>query len=206
LRTPSPGAIIAHVRYKPKSAKFTSQRTFSLCASHKYAGAFLCHAQCAALQREQSQGKEPLLSNYELTFILRPTEEANLTAMQERIAAQIQNAGGEIVARHDWGRRRLAYPIRKNTDGYYTTLYLTLPGAAVRTIERSLKLSDDVLRFLFVRVEKHTLPQAPAPAAETAPAAEPAPEAPAPTATTETAATPAAEPSTEETTATTAEG
>jgi len=116
------------------------------------------------------------LANYELTYILRPLEEANLTAANDRITTALRNAGGEIVARHDWGRRRLAYPIRKINDGYYTTLYITLPGTAVRGIERSLQLSDDVLRYIVVRVETHRLPTAPAPAA--APAIE-APSAPA---------------------------
>jgi small subunit ribosomal protein S6 len=150
------------------------------------------------------------LSNYELTYILRPLEEANLTTANERIATQVRNTGGEIVARNDWGRRRLAYPIRKIYDGYYTTLYLTLSGTAVRTIERQLKLSDDVLRFLFVRVETLTPPQAPAPvepAAEPAetPAAEPAAPVASTTAAPEAAAAPT-EPTPEEATATTAEG
>lgn len=145
------------------------------------------------------------MSNYELTFVLRPVDETNLTALQERITAQVQNAGGEIVARHDWGRRRLAYPIRKINDGYYTTLYVVLPGTAVRSIERLLKLNDDVLRSLFVRVDNFVLPQAAAPAAE--PRVEPEPvTAEAPAAPAETPAAPAAETTTEETIAAPAEG
>jgi small subunit ribosomal protein S6 len=115
------------------------------------------------------------LTSYELTYILRPLEEANLTAANERITAVLQNAGGEIVARNDWGRRRLAYPIKKIPDGYYSTLYINLPGTAVRGVERSLELIDDVLRYLVVRVETHRLPT-PAPEAPSAPAA----DAPAP--------------------------
>jgi small subunit ribosomal protein S6 len=118
------------------------------------------------------------LSKYELTYILRPVEEATLTVNGERITKLVQNAGGEIVHRSDWGRRRLAFPIRKNNDGYYTTLYIALPGTAVRGLERSLKLMDDVLRYLVVNVETHTIPAAPAPAAE--PATAPVAEAPAP--------------------------
>jgi len=102
------------------------------------------------------------LSNYEVTYILRPLEEANLTTNNERINNIIHNAGGEIVARNDWGRRRLAYPIRKINDGYYTTLYVTLPGAAVRNVERLLQLNDDVQRYLVVRVDEFRLPTAPA--------------------------------------------
>ncbi len=155
------------------------------------------------------------MSNYELTYILRPLEEANLSAINERINTLVQNAGGEIVSRHDWGRRRLAYPIRKIADGYYTTLYLTLSGTAVRGIERSLKLNDDVLRFLVVRVDELKPPAAAAaPAAaveQPAPAAEmPAPtETPAPTEMSEAApveTAPAQEPAPAAATASDTEG
>lgn len=147
------------------------------------------------------------MSNYELTFILRPSDEATLTAAQERIATQVKNAGGEIAARNDWGRRRLAYPIQKIHDGYYTTLYVALPGAAVRSLERLLKLNDQVLRSLFVRVDQFVLPQTPAPAAEARVEAAPAAEAPAaPAAPIEAEAALAAETIVEEAIATPAEG
>ena len=156
------------------------------------------------------------MSNYEVTYILRPLEEANITTNNERINTIIQNAGGEIVARNDWGRRRLAYPIRKINDGYYTTLYVTLPGAAVRNVERLLQLNDDVQRYLVVRVDEFRLPTPPAaeahpstaevpgttpPSAVTpVPAAEAAPSA------TADAGVPAAEATNETAPATTAEG
>jgi len=136
------------------------------------------------------------LSKYELTYIVRPLEEANLTATSERVNTIVRNAGGELVARNDWGRRRLAYPIRKINDGYYTTLFLNLPGTAVRGIERSLQLSEDILRYLVVRVDTFRLPTTPA--TETPAAAESVPAAPAsePVAVVEQAA-PVAEASTE---------
>ncbi|TAH51290.1 MAG: 30S ribosomal protein S6 [Chloroflexota bacterium] len=137
------------------------------------------------------------MSNYELTYVLRPLEEANLTATTERVNTIIRNAGGEIVARNDWGRRRLAYPIRKNNDGYYTTLFVQLPGSAVRGIERALQLNDDVLRYLVVRVEEFRLPTPPP--AETPVVSEPAPVEPAPveSAPTEPAPSATTEPSAE---------
>ncbi len=112
------------------------------------------------------------MSNYELTYILRPLEEANFTSTNDRITTIVTNAGGEIVARNDWGRRRLAYPIRKIPDGYYTTLFVTMPGTAVRGIERALQLNDDVLRYLVVRVDEFRLPTPPpAPVSATEPIA-----------------------------------
>jgi small subunit ribosomal protein S6 len=142
------------------------------------------------------------LSNYELTYILRPLEEANLSATNEKINTIVRNAGGEIVARNDWGRRRLAYPIRKTPDGYYSTLFVTLPGAAVRGVERALQLNDDVLRYLVVRVEEFRLPapppsDVPVPAAQvpgtTPPSAVPAPVTAAPQASAEPVTEPASD-------------
>jgi small subunit ribosomal protein S6 len=145
------------------------------------------------------------LSNYELTYVLRPLEEANFTATNERINTLVKNAGGEIVARNDWGRRRLAYPIKKVTDGYYTTLFVTLPGTAVRGVERALQLNDDVLRYLVVRVDEFRLPAPPAPAAPpteapagtTPPSASAAPAAPAASDAAESAPAAPAEPAAE---------
>ncbi len=95
------------------------------------------------------------MPSYELTFILRPQEEADLSAINERINQLITTAGGEIISRNDWGKRRLAYPIRKLTEGYYSALVLSLPQQAVRTIERALQLNDDVLRYLVIRQDEH---------------------------------------------------
>lgn len=109
------------------------------------------------------------MPNYELTYILRPLEDASLSAANERIANLVTSAGGTVAARHTWGRRRLAYPIRKINDGIYVTSYITLPTTSVRGLERALQLTEDVLRYLVVRVDTLTPPAAPSlptPAAE----------------------------------------
>ncbi len=105
------------------------------------------------------------MPSYELTYILRPREEADLNAVIDRIANVITSAGGGITARNDWGKRHLAYPIHKLNEGYYVSLQVNLPAQAVRPIERALQLNDDVLRYLVVRAdnaEAVTVPAAPA--------------------------------------------
>ena len=94
------------------------------------------------------------MPSYELTYILRPLDEPALAALNERIANLIASSGGEITARNDWGKRHLAYPIRKLNEGYYVALQLNLPQKAVRSIERALQLNDDVLRYLVIRAEE----------------------------------------------------
>ena len=91
---------------------------------------------------------------YELVYIVRPTvDEQGLVALNERVYKFIANNGGAITRREDWGKRRLAYPIAKFTEGFYSVLQLNLPPTAVREIERSLKLTEEVLRYLVVRVD-----------------------------------------------------
>ncbi len=104
------------------------------------------------------------MPSYELTYVLRPLDDTALAAVNERIANSIATSGGEILARNDWGKRRLAYPIRKLNEGIYVALQVNLPPNAVRAVERALQLSDDVLRYLVIRVDE---PQtAPAPEAQ----------------------------------------
>jgi small subunit ribosomal protein S6 len=95
------------------------------------------------------------LPSYELTYLLRPLDETAFSAVNERVTGLISASGGEITARNDWGKRRLAYPIRKINEGHYVSLQLNLPPQAVRTVERALQLNDDVMRYLFIRLDEH---------------------------------------------------
>ncbi len=141
------------------------------------------------MDSEQTHRKGAELPNYELTYIVRPLDEANLTAVHDRVGRIISAAGGEITARNDMGRRHLAYPIRKINEGQYYSLTLNLPPTAVTGLERQLQLTDEVLRYLVVKIE-----QAQSAPVATAPAAAAAAPAPAPAPATEPT-TPPAEPS-----------
>lgn len=91
---------------------------------------------------------------YELVYIVRPTvDEQALTAVNEKVEKFIVSHGGEITRRDDRGKRHLAYPILKFTEGFYTVRLLKLPPTAVRDLERSLKLTEEIMRYLVVRVD-----------------------------------------------------
>ncbi len=92
--------------------------------------------------------------SYELMYVVRPTvDEQSLAAVNEKVEKFIATGGGQVTRRDDWGKRRLAYPITKFTEGFYSVLQLNLPPTAVRDLERSLQLTEEVLRYLVVRVE-----------------------------------------------------
>ena len=94
------------------------------------------------------------MSFYELTYVLRPdVPTAHVDATTNKVAEWVKKAKGKVVKTEQWGLRTLAYSIKKHKKGYYTHLGLSMPGAAVADIENQLKLSDDIIRFLTVKVD-----------------------------------------------------
>jgi len=94
------------------------------------------------------------LREYELMYLLSPElPEDEMTAATERVSSLITNRGGEITKADTWGRRRLAYPIRRHMDGYYTVLRFNFePGQTVE-LDRNLRLTEQVLRHIIVHAE-----------------------------------------------------
>jgi small subunit ribosomal protein S6 len=93
------------------------------------------------------------LRDYELVTIIRPDiADENLTAVTDRIGQWVTAQGGEVGKVDVWGRRRMAYPIRDFREGNYVISQLRIGARATTELERSLKLSEDVLRYLLVRV------------------------------------------------------
>jgi small subunit ribosomal protein S6 len=91
---------------------------------------------------------------YEVTFVVRPDiDEAGFTGIVEKVKGWIVSAGGTVTQTNIWGRRRLAYPINKLTEGQYVFLLVQLPAQALAGLEREFRLSEEILRFLLVRVE-----------------------------------------------------
>jgi small subunit ribosomal protein S6 len=94
------------------------------------------------------------MNEYELVVVAQPElDEDGMTALNDRIADWIKTAQGEITATEVWGRRQLAYPIRKYREGIYVLRRLQLPPSATATLERSLRLNEAVLRHLLIRRE-----------------------------------------------------
>ena len=92
------------------------------------------------------------MPNYELVFIVQPTiEEEPLAALVEKITQTIVKLQGQVIQVDPWGKRQLAYPIKKHTSGFYYLMHVSMPAPAVRSLERSLKLMEDVIRNLIVR-------------------------------------------------------
>ena len=135
------------------------------------------------------------MNQYEVMYVIDPAlEDSARVELINRFSDLVKKNGGEVDRVDEWGKRRLAYAIQYKTEGYYVLMYIKAPADLPREIERNMKISDAVLRYLTVKYEgelpakrEPLKPYAPreaaAPAAEAAPAveaaeaAEPAPVA-----------------------------
>jgi small subunit ribosomal protein S6 len=95
------------------------------------------------------------MRSYEVAFIAHPElDDASLQALVERARGWVTTAGGEVTQVDVWGRRRLAYPIRKQKEGQYVMLQAQMTPAATREIERNLRLTEQVMRFMVTRTDE----------------------------------------------------
>lgn len=91
---------------------------------------------------------------YENVFIARQDiSGAQVDALTEGFAQLVAEQGGEIRKREYWGLRNLAYRMRKNRKGHYVLLNLSAPPAAIAELERTMRINEDVLRYLTLRVD-----------------------------------------------------
>lgn len=89
------------------------------------------------------------LKEYELLFIVSPRVAADdVTAAIDRVAGLVTAGGGEVLSTDNWGRRRLAYPIKHYFEGTYVLFTLRMPPAAAAPLEASLIISEEVIRHL----------------------------------------------------------
>lgn len=90
-------------------------------------------------------------SNYELVYIIQPNlDEDGINELNGRIEQSIATQGGSITKTEVWGRRGLAYPIRKHIEGYYMLHHVDMPGEGIKEVEQTMRFSEDVMRFLFM--------------------------------------------------------
>ena len=92
------------------------------------------------------------MHEYELMVILDPgLDEEGTQAASERVQTYVTGQGGEFLALEPMGRRRMAYPIKRLRDGFYTIARFRLDPAAADELDRSLKLNEQVIRHLIIR-------------------------------------------------------
>lgn len=93
---------------------------------------------------------------YENVFIARQDISAvQVDGLIENFEKIITNAGGSIAKRENWGLRTMAYKIKKNRKGHYVLLNIDAPGPALHEMERQMRINEDILRYMTIRVDEH---------------------------------------------------
>lgn len=94
------------------------------------------------------------MRSYEVVFIVHPDlDEAAVNETVEKVKAWVTAGGGTVEKVDFWGKRRLAYPIRKRREGYYVLLETQMPPALVGQLERNMRLHEPVMRYLITRTD-----------------------------------------------------
>jgi small subunit ribosomal protein S6 len=98
------------------------------------------------------------LRTYEALYIINPTlEDDAIQTIVNEVEALVTNQGGAIVRSEIWGRRKLAYIVKKHTDGCFVLLRFTANPEFVQKIETYFKLNESILRFMVVHFDEQTL-------------------------------------------------
>jgi small subunit ribosomal protein S6 len=95
------------------------------------------------------------MRNYEIMFIVRPdVTDEDIDKLITQMEAVVGGAGGKMEKVEKLGRRRLAYRVRKQREGFYVLFRLQGNGDTVKEFERRLKVTDAVIKFLTVRTDE----------------------------------------------------
>jgi small subunit ribosomal protein S6 len=93
-------------------------------------------------------------NKYELMFIVRQDlSSAQVEDVTKNFTKILEDNGGKVLKTDIWGLRTLAYKIEKNRKGHYVLLNIETPAEALHEVERLMRLSEDILRYMSVRVE-----------------------------------------------------
>jgi len=93
---------------------------------------------------------------YECVFIARQDlTQSQSEGLAQKFSGLLKDNGGKVTKVEHWGLRQLAYPIKKNKKGYYHLMNIEASAEVVAEMERNMRLDEDILRFLTVRVDVH---------------------------------------------------
>jgi len=112
------------------------------------------------------------VNQYEIAVLYHPDLEIDLEKATSKVEKIFTDNGGKVANVDNWGKRKMAYPIKKNESAVYVFYTVELPAESVRKIESTLNITDEVIRFLIVRPDLKKIAKAEAARAEKAKRAE----------------------------------
>lgn len=94
------------------------------------------------------------MSRYELMFVISPkVKEADMRPAADQVQKMVTTGGGKIVEELDWGKKKLAYPIKNYRHGFYYVLFFDSEPEVIQKLGNNLKQNDDLLRYLLIKLD-----------------------------------------------------
>lgn len=94
------------------------------------------------------------MRKYEIVFIVKSLEEEATNNVIEKFEKLIAANGGKIEKEDRWGKKRLAYEIKKEAEGFYVIFYVMCEPACVKECDRVMKITDEILKHMIVRSDE----------------------------------------------------
>ncbi|MDB5181623.1 MAG: rpsF [Candidatus Saccharibacteria bacterium] len=100
------------------------------------------------------------MNQYEIAVLYHPDLEVDLEKATSRVEKIFADNGGKVVSQDNWGKRKLAYNIKRNESAIYVIYTVELPAESVRKVESTLNITDEVIRFLITRPDLKAIAKA----------------------------------------------
>jgi len=98
------------------------------------------------------------MNHYETVFILNPVlSEPQIKETVKKYEDFLVSKGAKMIAKEDWGLKKLAYPIQNKKSGFYHLLEYTVPGEAIDSLEIEFRRDERFMRYLTVKLDKHAV-------------------------------------------------
>lgn len=108
------------------------------------------------------------MNQYEIAVLYHPDLEVDLSKAEQKVTKIFADGGGKVVSADNWGKRKLAYPIKKQEHAVYIFYTVELPATAVKKIEQTFNITSEIIRYLIVRPDIKAIARAEAAKAEKA--------------------------------------
>ncbi len=106
------------------------------------------------------------MAQYEIAVLYHPDLEVDLSKAEEKVTKLFTDNGGKVVATDNWGKRKLAYAIKKQEHAVYVFYTVEMPGEGVKKVESVLNITDEVIRYLITKPDLKAIAKAEAAKAE----------------------------------------
>ncbi len=100
------------------------------------------------------------MTKYEISVLYHPDLEVDLTKSEERVKKIFTDGGGKVLETDNWGKRKLAYAIKKQDYAVYVFYTVEIPGESIAKVESTLNITDEVIRYLITKPDEKAIAKA----------------------------------------------